>query len=161
LPLLSEAGLWESLREALAAIDLASLSTKEQAIALQALASVHIHLGDAKGAGDALAGMDRPVEDPEIEKWLVAIDALLLAVRGEAARALALIGPETQANEPALRASHQIVRAHAWMAQGDEQRARKALTAVLKVAGEPALRRALMPTGPASDIAASLLPDNV
>jgi len=160
LPLFSEVGLWESLREALAAIRLASLSEKEKAIALQALASVHIHLGDAKGARDALSQLDRPVQDAEIEKWLVTIDALLLAVEGEAARALELVGHEAQPDEPALEASHQIVRAHAWAAQGEEQRARKALMGVLKIAGEPALRRALMPTGPASEIAAALLADD-
>lgn len=160
LPLLSEVGRWDSLREALTAIDMSRLSEKESAVAHQALASVHIHLGDAQGARDALANLERPVEEPQVELWLVAIDALLFAVDGDAERALKLIGRKTPEGDAALQASHQIVRAHAWASQGDLQRARKALKGVLAVAGDAALRRALLPTGPASEIASTLLTES-
>ena len=104
-----------------------------------------------------LAPIERPTQDEALETWLVAMAALILAVSEEPDAALKLIGGEAESEDPALSASHGIIRAHAWAAAGKEAKARDALQRVFDAAGSAALERAVLPVGPASRLARDLL----
>lgn len=157
VPVLSSNGSWSVLRAALLAIDLAPLTATERAITLQARASVHIHLGEATEAAEAIELVERPADDPNVELWLQAIEALVVAVGDSPSDALAIIASGGTPTDPSLIASHQIVRAHVFAAEGKPKKARDLLLKVRREAGDLALERALLPAGPCSPIASKIL----
>lgn len=157
LPLLSERGCWDTLEAALSVIHVESLTPSEQAVTRQARATVYLHQGQVDEAREMLAPIERPTKDETLEIWLVAMDALILAVSQKPEAALDLIGDRDPSEDPALAASHGIIRAHAWADTGQEEKARAALQGVLGTAGPAALERAILPVGPASRIARDLL----
>jgi len=89
--------------------------------------------------------------------WLVATEALLMAVRGQPERALAHLGAEEVDDNPSLRASHRLVRAHVLAGRGDEKAALEELRTLRREAGTMGLERVRLPRGPASPLAERLL----
>lgn len=153
---LGRAGLWEEMEGLLVGVDPARLGEANAALHGQTLSSCRIHLGDVDGAQAAIDAVARPAPDP-IEPWLVTTEALVAAVRGDAARALELVGEESDTTDAARRASERIVRAHAWAARAEHDRARRALELVRAEAGRAGLEQAALLGGPASDLADELL----
>lgn len=152
---LSAVELWADARALLESIAIDALAPDAQARALQALATVRLQGSDLEGAAAALARIARPAE-PAVERWVRAGEALLLAVQGAADEALAACPDENDA-DGALAATYDVVRAHAHASRGEDDEARRALERVRAVAGDPGLRRAVGPVGPATDLAREML----
>ena len=122
----------------------------------QALATCELHFDDARAAQRAIDQITRPT-DPSIEVWLVAMEALLMAVRGETERALAHLGAEDATDDPSLKASHRLVHAHIYAARGDEEAAVQELSTLWSEAGRAGLERVIRPRGPASPLAERMI----
>ena len=153
---LTKADLWDDARSRLQDAAAQTLKPQQQALVNQALATCALHFDDLREAEGAIGRISRPSESP-VEIWLVAIEALLAALRGQADDALAMIeSQDTEAN-PSLRASHRIVRAHALAAKSDPSAAMQELRILKDEAGEVGLERVLRPSGPASPLARELL----
>ncbi|MDH5490610.1 MAG: hypothetical protein OEY14_01425 [Myxococcales bacterium] len=148
--------LWEDARRYLEAIRRDALDPRTRGMVTQALATTLLHLGQCESARLALAELERPLDDPGVETWIRATEALLLAVTGEPERALARVGEDAIEEDASLRASHRIIRAHALAGLGERSRAERELRAVVLEAGPAALERALRPAGPASELARAL-----
>ncbi len=153
---LTQAGLWGEARDALRGLDEQFLTEPQSVLRNQALATCALQFDDPEAAQRAIDRIVRPTE-PSIEVWLVAMEALLMAVRGETERALAHIGAQDTADNPSLKASHRLVHAHIYAARGDEDAALQELTALEREAGRAGLQRVVRPRGPASVLAEGLL----
>ncbi|MCU0677524.1 MAG: hypothetical protein MUE69_32655 [Myxococcota bacterium] len=152
---LSAVELWADARAVLETVKLDALAPDARARALQAIATLRLQASDLEGAAEAFAAIPRPAE-PAVERWVAVGEALLLAVQGAADEALAKC-PEENDGDGALAATYDVVRAHAHASRGEDDEARRALLRVQHVAGDPGLRRAIGPVGPASDLARELL----
>lgn len=153
---LTQAGMWDEARRLLRSLDESELSEPESVLRNQALATCELQFDDAEAAQVAIDRIRRPTE-PSIEVWLVAMEGLLMAVRGESERALAHLGAEDTSENPALRASHRLVHAHIYAARGDEEAALRELQVLREEAGRTGLERVLRPSGPATPLAQRLL----
>jgi lipopolysaccharide biosynthesis regulator YciM len=137
-------------------VDEATLTVPQSVLRNQALATCELQFDDAEGAQRAIDQIARPTE-PSIEVWLVAMEALLMAVRGETEQALAHLGAQDTSDNPSLRASHRLVHAHIYAARGDEEAAVQELQMLRQEAGRTGLERVVRPRGPATGLAQRLL----
>jgi len=153
---LTQAGMWGDARERLRSLDDAVLSEPQAVLRNQALATCELQFDDVDAAQRAIDRIRRPTES-SIEVWLVAMEALLLAVRGEAERALAHLGGQDVEDNPSLRASHRLVHAHVLAERGETEAAMDELRALQQEAGRAGLERVTLPSGPASPLAEQLL----
>jgi hypothetical protein len=153
---LTQAGLWSDARDELRGLDATPLTEPQSVLRNQALATCELQFDDADAAQRAIDGIPRPTE-PSIEVWLVAMEALLMALRGETERAIAHLGTQEAEANPSLEASHRLVRAHVHAARGDEEAAIEKLKVLEQEAGRAGLQRAVRPRGPASALAEQLL----
>ena len=117
-----------------------------------------LQFDDVGAAQRAIDRITRPTE-PSIEVWLVAMEGLLMAVRGEPEKALAHLGAQDTGDNPSLRASHRLVHAHIYAARGDEEAATRELELLRHEAGRAGLERVVRPKGPATALAERLLDD--
>jgi hypothetical protein len=153
---LTQAGMWGEARERLRSLDDAELSEPQAVLRNQALATCELQFDDVDAAQRAIERIRRPTES-SIEVWLVAMEALLMAVRGEAERALAHLGGQDVEDNPSLRASHRLVHAHVLAERGETEAALDELRALQNEAGRAGLERVTLPSGPASPLAEQLL----
>jgi hypothetical protein len=153
---LTQVGMWGEARERLRGLDDDALTEPQAVLRNQALATCELQFDDVDAARSAIDRIQRPTED-SIEMWLVATEALLMAVRGQPERALAHLGAEEVDDNPSLRASHRLVRAHVLAGRGDEEAALEELRTLRQEAGTMGLERVRLPRGPASPLAERLL----
>lgn len=156
---LTQAGLWEEARSRLQGLDPATLSDAQSVLRNQALATCELQFDELDAAQAAIDAIRRPTE-PSIEVWLVAMEALLMAVRGESEAALSHLGAQDASDNPSLRASHRLVHAHIFAARGDREAAVEELKRLREEAGRAGIARVLKPRGPASEIAEQLLQED-
>lgn len=152
---LSGLGIWDDALTILRGVDRTQLGPLDAVHHGQALATCLMEQGQLEEAAEVLGELERPAAD-EIERWLVALEALLMAVQGGSDKALALARDHDD-GEGALGASYAIVRAHAFACDGKEREAQRELDKVLELAGPDALIRAVRPLGPASDLAREMM----
>lgn len=153
---LTQAGMWETARAQLRGLDEISLSESQAVLRNQALATCELQFNDPEAAQQAIDRIRRPTEG-SIEIWLVAMEALLMAVRGESEKALAHLGGQNTDDNPSLRASHRLVHAHILAKRGRTEDALEELRSLRKEAGRAGLERVVSPRGPASSLAEQLL----
>jgi hypothetical protein len=153
---LTQAGMWGEARERLRSLDDEALSEPQAVLRNQALATCEIQFDDVDAAQRAIDRIRRPTEG-SIEVWLVAMEALLMAVRGQPEQALARLGGQEVDDNPSLRASHRLIHAHVLAKRGDTEAAFDELRALRREAGQAGLQRATIPSGPASPLAQQLL----
>ncbi|MGB5812529.1 MAG: hypothetical protein WBG86_18485 [Polyangiales bacterium] len=156
---LTQSSHWSEAREQLAAIDDSALEPTQAMLRNQALATCHLHFDDTEAARLAIEKISRPAED-SIEVWLVAMEALLLAVTGNSEAAGAKLRDQDTEDNPSLEASHRLVRAHILAAEGRHVQAREELDWLLRAAGRTGLERVLKPRGPATELAQSMLAEH-
>lgn len=152
---LSGLGSWDDALAILRGVDRSQLGHLDAARHGQALATCLMEQGHLEEAAEVIGELERPAAS-EIERWLVALEALLVAVQGGSEKALSL-AREHDDGEGALGASYAIVRAHAHACDGNERACQRELDKVLELAGPDALIRAVRPLGPASDVARSMM----
>ena len=153
---LTQVGMWNEAREWLRSLDDSVLTEPQAVLRNQALATCELQFDDVDAAKRAIDRIQRPTEN-SIEVWLVAMEALLMAVGGQPAKALAHLGAQDVDDNPSLRASHRLVRAHVLAERSDEEAALEELRALQREAGTAGLQRARLPRGPASPLAERLL----
>jgi hypothetical protein len=153
---LTQADMWSEARERLRSLDDGALTEPQSVLRNQALATCDLQFDDVDAAQRAIDRIQRPTES-SVEVWLVAMEALLMAVRGQSERALAHIGGQEVEDNPPLRASHRLVHAHILAGRGDMDGALEELRSLQREAGRAGLRRAKLPSGPASPLAEQLL----
>ncbi len=153
---LTQAGMWAKAREQLQGLDGIALSEPQAVLRDQALATCELQFDDPEAAQRAIDRIRRPTED-SIEVWLVAMEALLMAVRGESEKALAHLGGQNTDDNPSLRASHRLVHAHILAKRGRTEDALEELRLLQQEAGSTGLERVALPRGPASPLAEQLL----
>jgi hypothetical protein len=153
---LTQAQCWEEARSWLRGLDEEILGEPQSVLRNQALAMCELQFDDIDAAQRAIDRIARPT-DESIEVWLVATEALLLALRGDPERALARLGTQETSDNPSLRASHRLVRSHILASRGDEDAAVEELKVLHQEAGRAGLVRAIRPRGPASPLAEQLL----
>lgn len=153
---LTQAGMWAEARERLRSLDDDTLSEPQAVLRNQALATCELQFDDVDAAQRAIDRIQRPTES-SIEVWLVAIEALLMAVQGQSERALVHLGGQDEDDNPSLRASHRLVHAHVLAERGDTEAALEELRSLRREAGLAGLQRAMLPRGPASPLAERLL----
>lgn len=153
---LTQAGMWTEARERLQGLDEAALSESQAVLRDQALATCELQFDDPEAAQRAIDRIRRPAEG-SIEVWLVAMEALLMAVRGESEKALAHLGGQRVDDNPSLRASHRLVQAHILAKRGRTEDALEELRVLQHEAGRAGLQRVVLPQGPASPLAEQLL----
>jgi hypothetical protein len=153
---LTQAGMWDEARERLRSLDDDTLTEPQAVLRNQALATCELQFDDVAAAQAAIDRIERPTEG-SIEVWLVAMEALLMAVRGQPDKALAHLGAQDADDNPSLRASHRLVHAHVLAGRGDEEAALEELRSLRREAGAAGLGRARLPRGPASPLAERLL----
>lgn len=153
---LTQAGMWDEARERLRSLDDDTLTEPQAVLRNQALATCELQFDDVAAAQAAIDRIERPTEG-SIEVWLVAMEALLMAVRGQPDKALAHLGAQDADDNPSLRASHRLVHAHVLAGRGDEKAALEELRSLRREAGAAGLGRARLPRGPASPLAERLL----
>jgi hypothetical protein len=153
---LTQASLWEVARARLSSIEEQSLTPAQSILRNQALATCQLQFGELDAAQNTIGSIPRPAE-PSIEVWLVAMEALLLAVRGELEAAEAKLRGQDTSDNPALGASHRLVRAHILAGHDQPEAALVELKALRQAAGRAGLERALHPDGPASALARELI----
>ena len=140
-------GLWDEVAE------LAEhASSHHRTLFARWLAGVHalaeLHRGDAEEAQRLLDGAS--VQGP----WLIAIDALRLALAGEGEEALAKLGDGPKRPTFAIRHQRRLARVHALAGLGRREEARALLR---EMADDKVLESALAPEGPATGLAAAML----
>jgi hypothetical protein len=155
---LTQAGMWGVARERLRSLVDDTLDESQAVLRNQALATCELQFDDADAAQCAINRIQRPTES-SIEVWLVAMEALLLAVRGKTEQALSRLGAQDVEDNPSLRASHRLVHAHVLAERGDTKAALDELRSLQREAGRTGLERAMLPRGPASPLAEQLLSD--
>ena len=155
---LTQAGMWAEAADLLRGLDDDALTESQSVLRNQALATCELQFDDVEAAQRAIDRIPRPTEG-SIEVWLVAMEALLMAVRGESERALGLLGAQDTKDNPSLRASHRLVHAHILAARGDEEAAKDELQTLREEAGRAGLERVIRPQGPATPLAQRLLED--
>jgi hypothetical protein len=153
---LTHASLWEEARARLSSIDEQRLTAAQSVLRNQALATCQLQFDELDAAQNAIGGIPRPA-DPSIEVWLVAMEALLLAVRGESEAAESKLHGQDTADNPSLDASHRLVRAHILAGRSQREAALTELKTLREAAGPAGLERALRPDGPASPLARELI----
>jgi len=153
---LTQAGMWTKARGRLRSLDAQTLSASQAVLRNQALATCELHFNDVDAAQRAIDEIERPTEGA-IEVWLVAMEALLMAVGGQSERALAHLGGQDVDDDPSLRASHRLVHAHILAQRGDTEAALEELKCLRREAGRAGLERVIRPRGPASPLAEQLL----
>ncbi|HSN81372.1 MAG TPA: hypothetical protein VLS88_02235 [Polyangiales bacterium] len=153
---LTQAGMWDEARSRLRGLDDETLTQSQSVLRNQALATCELQFDDVDAAQRAIDRIARPTEG-SIEVWLVAMEALLMALRGDSERALAQLGTQETKDDPSLRASHRLVRAHILASRNDEEAAIVELEMLRQEAGRAGLERAIRPHGPASPLAEQLL----
>ncbi len=153
---LTQASLWEVARAKLSSIEEQSLTPAQSILRNQALATCQLQFGELDAARDTIGNIPRPAE-PSIEVWLIAMEALLLAVRGELEAAETKLRGQDTSDNPALEASHRLVRAHILAGHDQREAAITELKALRQAAGRAGLERALHPEGPASELARELI----
>jgi len=153
---LTQAGMWTEARELLLSLDDGAMSEPQAVLRNQALATCELQFGDVDAAERAIGRIRRPT-DSAVEVWLVAIEALLMAVRGQPEAALARLKRQNTDDNRSLRASHRLVHAHILAGTGQTQAALAELQSLQREAGREGLRRVLLPRGPASSLAEQLL----
>ena len=153
---LTQAGMWDEARERLRSLDDDTLTEPQAVLRNQALATCELQFDDVAAAQAAIDRIERPTEG-SIEVWLVAMEALLMAVRGQPDKAVAHLGAHDADDNPSLRASHRLVHAHVLAGRGDEKAALEELRSLRREAGAAGLGRARLPRGPASPLAERLL----
>lgn len=153
---LTQVGMWSEARERLRSLDDAVLTEPQSVLRNQALATCELQFDDVDAAKRTIDQIQRPTES-SIEVWLVAMEALLMAVRGQSVEALAHLGAQDVDDNPSLRASHRLVHAHVLAQQGDQEAALEELRALRREAGTAGLQRVRLPRGPASPLAERLL----
>jgi hypothetical protein len=156
---LTNAGMWETARGRLRSLQELSLTTAQSVLCHQALATCELQFDDVAAARDAIDRIERPTE-PSIEVWLVAMEALLMAVQGESERALSHLGGQDTSDNPSLRASHRLVYAHIYAARGDVAATTTELERLREEAGRAGLERVIRPRGPATELAERMLTDD-
>jgi hypothetical protein len=156
---LTQAGLWGEARDALRDLNDGLLTEPQSVLRNQALATCELQFDDTKAAQRAIDRIARPTES-SVEVWLVAMEALIMAVAGETERALSHLGTQDTSDNPSLKASHRLVHAHIYAARGDEDAAIQELTALQHEAGRAGLQRVTRPRGPASPLAEQLLDED-
>jgi hypothetical protein len=151
----SQAGLFDYGISLLEALPLSSLDDRRRVLVAQALATCRVRSGDVAGARDAISGIERPVAEAHVERWVATLEALLDALTGSPESALAAVaaGGDEDAADASLAASRHLVRAHAFAARGEEHDARAELSALRNLLGDSGLSQALVPEGPASHLA--------
>lgn len=155
---LTQVGMWSEAREQLRGLDEVSLSDAQAVLRNQALATCELQFDDPDAAQEVIDRIKRPTEQ-SIEVWLVAMEALLMAVRGKSEKALRHLGSQDAEDDPSLRASHRLVHAHVFAERGDTVAALDELRSLREEAGRAGLERVMLPRGPASDLAGELLDD--
>jgi hypothetical protein len=153
---LTQAGMWAKAREQLQGLDEIALSEPQAVLRDQALATCELQFDDPEAAQRAIDRIRRPTEH-SIEVWLVAMEALLMAVRGESEKALAHLGGQNTDDNASLRASHRLVHAHILAKRGRTEDALEELRLLQLEAGSTGLERVVLPRGPASSLAEQLL----
>jgi len=153
---LTQAGMWAEARDRLQSLDGIAISEPQAVLRNQALATCALQFNDPEAAQRAIDRIRRPTES-SIEVWLVAMEALLMAVRGQSERALAHLGGQDADDNPSLRASHRLVHAHILADRGETEAAIGELRALQQEAGRAGLERVMLPIGPASPLAERLL----
>jgi len=153
---LTQADMWSEARERLRSLDDGALTEPQSVLRNQALATCDLQFDDVDAAERAIDRIERPAES-SIEVWLVAMEALLMAVRGRSEEALAHMGGQDVEDNPSLRASHRLVHAHILAGRGDTEAALEELRSLQREAGRAGLQRATLPSGPASPLAKQLL----
>jgi len=153
---LTQAGMWTEARNRLRSLDPGALSESQSVLCNQALATCALQFDDVDAAEKAIDQIRRPAEG-DIEVWLVAMEALLMAVRGQSDEALTHLGGQDTEDNPSLRASHRLVHAHVLAAQGETDAALGELQTLRREAGRAGLERVMLPRGPASTLAKQLL----
>ena len=153
---LTHQGRWETARARLRSLGELPLTTAQSVLCNQALATCELQFDELDAAQAAIDRIERPTE-PSIEVWLVAIEALLMALRGESERALAHLGGQDTSDNASLRASHRLVHAHIYAARGDLMAATTELERLREEAGRPGLERVVLPRGPATELAEGML----
>jgi hypothetical protein len=153
---LTQVGMWGEARERLWSLDDHVLTEPQAVLRNQALATCELQFDDVYAAQQAIDRIQRPTED-SIEVWLVAMEALLMALRGQSERALAHLGAQEVDDNPSLRASHRLVHAHVLAGRGDTDAALNELRSLQQEAGRAGLQRVVLPSGPASPLAEQLL----
>lgn len=156
---LTQAGMWEEARTRLRSLDDHVLTEPQAVLRDQALATCELRFDDLDAAQRVIDRIERPTES-SIEVWLVAMEALLMAVRGQSEKALAHLGGQDVDDNASLRASHRLVHAHIYAERGDTAAAEGELRTLLEEAGRAGLERVLRPRGPASPLAESLLAES-
>lgn len=153
---LIQAGMWTEARDRLRSLERGALSESQTVLRNQALATCELQFDDVDAAQEAIDQIRRPTEG-DIEVWLVAMEALLMAVRGRSEEALSHLGRQDTEDNPSLRASHRLVHAHVLAAQGKTAAALEELESLHGEAGRAGLERVMLPCGPASPLAKKLL----
>ncbi|KPK14817.1 MAG: hypothetical protein AMJ62_11645 [Myxococcales bacterium SG8_38] len=153
---LTQAGMWNEARSRLRGLDDEVLTGPQSVLRNQALATCELQFDDIDAAQRAIDRISRPTES-SIEVWLVALEALLMALRGDSERALGHLGTQDTEDNPSLRASHRLVRAHILASRSDEEAAVAELEMLRREAGRAGLERVVRPRGPASPLAEQLL----
>lgn len=153
---LTQAGMWAEARDRLRSLNDDTLSEPQAVLRNQALATCELQFDEVEAAQHAIDRIERPAES-SIEVWLVAIEALLMAVQGQPEKALAHLGGQEVDDNPSLRASHRLVHAHVLAERGDTEAALEELRSLRQEAGLAGLKRAMLPHGPASALAERLL----
>lgn len=156
---LTQSASWKEARDWLLRIREDVLDPRQAVLRDQALATCHLQFDDTTAAREAIERIPRPAED-EIEIWLVAMEALLLAVEGDGAGASAKLRGQDTDDNPSLEASHRLVRAHIFAAEGNDEQARGELEELKRAVGRSGLVRVLNPRGPATELARSLLEED-
>ncbi|MEM7137218.1 MAG: hypothetical protein AAF500_11600 [Myxococcota bacterium] len=153
---LTQRSLWAQAREHLRSVDPQALDAAQAVLRNQALATCELQFDDTHAAREAIGAIARPA-DPNVEIWLVAMEALILAVTGDPDGAAAKLGTQETTGNPSLEASHRWVQAHIFAGRGEPTLARRELEALQTVAGRAGIERMLRPEGPASPLARELL----
>lgn len=140
-------GLWDEVSE------LAEYaSVHHRTLFSRWLAGVHalaeLHRGDPEQAKKLLDGANVQGD------WLIAVDALRLALAGDGDEALAKLGDGPKRPTFAIRHQRRLARVHALAAQGRRDDARALLR---EMADDGVLEAALAPEGPATGMAAAML----
>ncbi|MGF1467176.1 MAG: hypothetical protein ACFCGT_13700 [Sandaracinaceae bacterium] len=155
---LSETGYWEEAEALMADLDPAALPALERALIHASVAVCRLYAGDLDAARRRFALVERPCPLPAAEEVVVATGALLSVFEGNPQAALAAVGTTLEPDDlhTAVGRSRALVRAQAYAALDEHQRARRVLRTLVKVRGRAVLERVLLLGGPAAPHAAAV-----